>query len=31
VLIGSGVVFGLDLVLALTCYWLLNKGWKIKS
>jgi len=31
VLIGSGVVFGLDVVLALTCYWLLNKGWKIKS
>ncbi len=31
VLIGSVVVFGLDIVLALTCYWLLNKGWKIKS
>jgi len=31
VLIGSAVVFGLDVVLALTCYWLLNKGWKIKS
>jgi ABC-2 type transport system permease protein len=31
VLIGSVVVFGLDVVLALTCYWLLNKGWKIKS
>ena len=31
VLIGSGVVFALDVVLALTCYWLLNKGWKIKS
>jgi ABC-2 type transport system permease protein len=31
VLIGSGVVFGLDIVLALACYWLLNKGWKIKS
>lgn len=31
VLIGSAVVFGLDIVLALTCYWLLNKGWKIKS
>jgi ABC-2 type transport system permease protein len=31
VLIGSGVVFGLDVVLALTCYWLLNKGWRIKS
>jgi len=31
VLIGSVVVFALDVVLALTCYWLLNKGWKIKS
>lgn len=31
VLIGSAVVFALDVVLALTCYWLLNKGWKIKS
>jgi ABC-2 type transport system permease protein len=31
VLIGSAAVFGLDVVLALTCYWLLNKGWKIKS
>jgi len=31
VLIGSIVVFGLDIVLALACYWLLNKGWKIKS
>jgi len=31
VLIGSAVVFGLDVILALTCYWLLNKGWKIKS
>jgi ABC-2 type transport system permease protein len=31
VLIGSIVVFALDLVLAVTCYWLLNKGWKIKS
>ena len=31
VLIGSMVVFALDVVLALTCYWLLNKGWKIKS
>ena len=31
VLIGSVVVFGLDIVLALACYWLLNKGWKIKS
>lgn len=31
VLIGSVVVFGLDVVLALACYWLLNKGWKIKS
>ena len=31
ILIGSIVVFGLDVVLALTCYWLLNKGWKIKS
>ena len=31
VLIGSAVVFGLDVVLALACYWLLNKGWKIKS
>jgi ABC-2 type transport system permease protein len=31
ILIGSGVVFGLDVILALTCYWLLNKGWKIKS
>jgi ABC-2 type transport system permease protein len=31
VLIGSAVVFGLDVVLALSCYWLLNKGWKIKS
>jgi ABC-2 type transport system permease protein len=31
VLIGSAVIFGLDMVLALGCYWLLNKGWKIKS
>jgi ABC-2 type transport system permease protein len=31
VLIGSVVVFALDAMLALTCYWLLNKGWKIKS
>jgi ABC-2 type transport system permease protein len=31
ILVGSAAVFGLDLVLALTCYWLLNKGWKIKS
>ena len=31
VMIGSVVVFGLDVVLALACYWLLNKGWKIKS
>jgi ABC-2 type transport system permease protein len=31
ILVGSVVVFGLDVVLALTCYWLLNKGWRIKS
>ena len=31
VLIGSVVVFGLDLVLAIACYALLRKGWKIKS
>ena len=29
--VGSVVVFALDLVLALTCYWLLNSGWKVKS
>ncbi|HEX4693035.1 MAG TPA: ABC transporter permease [Sphingomonas sp.] len=31
ILIGSIVVFALDLVLALACYWLLNSGWKVKS
>ncbi|MBN8815443.1 MAG: ABC transporter permease [Sphingomonas sp.] len=31
ILVGSIAVFGLDLVLAVACYWLLNKGWKIKS
>jgi ABC-2 type transport system permease protein len=31
ILVGSVAVFGLDVVLALACYWLLNKGWKIKS
>lgn len=31
IIVGSIVVFCLDLVLALGCYWLLNKGWKIKS
>ena len=31
ILVGSIAVFALDVVLALACYWLLNKGWKIKS
>jgi len=31
VLVGSVVVFGLDLTLAIACYMLLRKGWKIKS
>jgi ABC-2 type transport system permease protein len=31
ILVGSIVVFALDAVLALTCYYLLNKGWRIKS
>jgi len=31
IMVGSITVFALDVVLALTCYWLLNKGWKIKS
>jgi ABC-2 type transport system permease protein len=31
IMIGSVAVFGLDVTLALTCYWLLSKGWKIKS
>ncbi|MDB5678689.1 ABC transporter permease [Sphingomonas bacterium] len=31
ILVGSIVVFALDAVLALTCYWLFNTGWKIKS
>ena len=31
ILVGSIAVFVLDVVLALACYWLLNKGWKIKS
>lgn len=31
ILVGSIVVFALDLVLALLCYRLLAKGWRIKS
>jgi ABC-2 type transport system permease protein len=31
VLIGSVVVFALDLALAIACYVVLRKGWKIKS
>ncbi|MEO5495031.1 MAG: ABC transporter permease [Sphingomonas sp.] len=31
ILVGSIVVFGLDVVLAFTCYWLLASGWKTKS
>lgn len=31
ILIGSLLVLGLDVVLGVTCYWLLRSGWKIKS
>jgi ABC-2 type transport system permease protein len=31
IMIGSLVVFGLDLALAIACYVVLRKGWKIKS
>ena len=31
IVVGSVVVFALDIALALTCYYLLNKGWRIKS
>jgi ABC-2 type transport system permease protein len=31
IVIGSVVVFGLDLALAIACYVVLRKGWKIKS
>ena len=31
ILVGSVVVFGLDVVLALVCYRLFNIGWKIKT
>jgi len=29
--VGSAVILGLDVALALFCYWLLRRGWKIKS
>ncbi|MBO9713655.1 ABC transporter permease [Sphingomonas sp.] len=31
VLVGSVVILGLDLVLGLTCYALLRRGWKLKN
>ncbi|MDF7775086.1 ABC transporter permease [Sphingomonas sp. AOB5] len=31
ILLGSGVILGLDIALALLCYALLRSGWKIKS
>ena len=31
VLLGTAVILGLDLVLALICYTLIRKGWKLKS
>ncbi|MBN8806703.1 MAG: ABC transporter permease [Sphingomonas sp.] len=31
IVVGSVAVFGLDVVLAIVCYTLLAKGWKIKS
>ena len=31
ILQGSAVVLGLDIVLALTCYWLIRRGWRLKS
>ena len=31
ILLGSGVILGLDVALALLCYALLRRGWKIKN
>ncbi|SFJ21586.1 ABC-2 type transport system permease protein [Sphingomonas sp. NFR04] len=31
ILLGTGVILGLDVVLGLFCYTLLRRGWKIKS
>ena len=31
VLFGGGVVLAIDLVLALTCYNLLRRGWRLKN
>jgi ABC-2 type transport system permease protein len=31
ILVGSGVILGLDVALGLLCYWLLRKGWKLKN
>ncbi|RYY47626.1 MAG: multidrug ABC transporter permease [Sphingomonadales bacterium] len=31
ILLGGGAILGIDIVLALACYWLLRTGWKIKN
>ncbi|MEZ0244881.1 MAG: multidrug ABC transporter permease, partial [Sphingomonas sp.] len=31
IMIGAAAILGLDVVLGLFCYWLLKKGWKLKS